>query len=341
MRIGQHPLKTTLIKLNHEAFHRILIPVYIPELKGYYENLFEVFKWSMESLLATVSSKFTKITIINNGSASFVVEYINDLFKENKIDKVILLKENRGKLESVTNEARASVEEFISIVDADILFLQGWEKAVFNIFSTFLKASVVSPMPAPQHAFYYNKSCQFDLLINSKMRWGNISPLGVELIEKGFDNYGKLEDYKKGQYYTIKEDVKVLLGCGHFCATYKRDIFFHDIKRKVEYVFKGGYEAGYIDCIADFKGGWRLATHIPYAYHMGNSLPDENILKIAEEYKKKYKAIEEYDKFKLNLDMPNTPLWVYKFKKKAIYFLQKATAISHKLNATLKKKKTS
>jgi hypothetical protein len=275
MRLGINPLKTNPSLLDHSAFHRIIVPVHIPNDEGYFAGQSDVLKECLDSISETVSFQTTRITVINNGSNVVISDYLRRLLDSGQINRLVHISENRGKLESVINEARASTEEYISLIDADMLMFPGWEHAVFEIFNAFPKAAVVSPMPAPQHSFYYNEICAFDLISRNRLRFGMVSDQAIDLIETGLNAFGSLAGFRGGEFYTEAGGVRARIGCGHCCATYRREIFFEDVRRKVEYVFKGGVEKFYIDYIPESWTYWRMATMEAYCYHMGNTLPSD------------------------------------------------------------------
>ena len=67
-------------------------------------------------------------------------------------------------------------------------------------------------------------------------------------------------------------DLKVLVGSGHFVATYKKDIF-ENIASFIGYKLGGDSET-YLDRMPLFKDYWRVTTSGNYAYHMGNTIED-------------------------------------------------------------------
>jgi hypothetical protein len=50
MRIGSNPEKTNN-SIILDNYHRIVIPVYIPNFEGYFKDAFEIFKLCLDSLL--------------------------------------------------------------------------------------------------------------------------------------------------------------------------------------------------------------------------------------------------------------------------------------------------
>ena len=148
MRIGSNPeIKNKDIKIN--AYHRVIIPVYIPNFEGYFSDLLEVFKLCLESLLKTVHNE-TRITIFNNNSHQLVKEYIDSKYSEsNIIDQVFHSKENLGKVNAILASSQGNLEPLITITDADVLFKKGWQKAVEEVYIGFPEAGMVSPVPSP------------------------------------------------------------------------------------------------------------------------------------------------------------------------------------------------
>ena len=105
-----------------------------------------------------------------------------------------------------------------------------------------------------------------------------MSDTDAELYLNGMGNESLLNrenrtySWKKRQY--ILKGKNAIIGCGHFVATYRSQMFrgeynFPEIK------FKNGLEREFIDSLANKKGFYRLSTVKTYAYHMANNL-DEN-----------------------------------------------------------------
>ena len=83
-----------------------------------------VLRLCLQSLTETVDLSKTNITLINNHSCLSASLVAQEFVTKGVIDKYVIRNENRGKLENVLAEARASYEEYITICDADFLFLK-------------------------------------------------------------------------------------------------------------------------------------------------------------------------------------------------------------------------
>lgn len=277
MRTGVNPEKFKSERnIRHQ--HRVIIPVHIPISNNeYYRSSLEVLKHSLQSLLKTVNFETTAISIINNASNPEVEKLITDLYNKGQISKYVIYNENRGKVHAVISEAKASFEDFITIADCDVLFFEGWEKAVFEIFKAYPKSGVVSPLPSQNLALYYNSSLFFDLFLKGKIKYKKLVSDGdCELFLKGLGNPSLLDrhnakySWKEKQYY-LDNSIKAILGANHFVATYRREVLISNDLFPSE-KFKKGFEENYMDAPADKLGWYRLSTPKTYAYHIGNEL---------------------------------------------------------------------
>jgi hypothetical protein len=280
MREGVNPEKFKAEK-NVKKQHRVVMVFYIPNTEeDYYVETLKVLDISLDSLTKTINPQTTNITLVNNNSTkeseAIIAKY------QNQIDKYVLYAENKGKVYAVVNEIRSVYEPFVTIADSDVLFFNGWEKAVFEVFKNHPKAGVVAPLPSQYATFYYNTAVFFDKFFTQKLRYAKIvADDDVDLYIKSVNNEALMKtntkyDWKEKQYY-LDGKVKAIIGAPHFVATYKSTLFknqdtFPEIK------FKNGYEEKFIDFVADIKGLYRLSTVKTYAYHIGNKIDEEVVL---------------------------------------------------------------
>ncbi|GAO28515.1 glycosyltransferase family A protein [Geofilum rubicundum] len=282
MRIGENPLKSNIQNLLHKK-HRIILPFWIPNIEeAYFKQQPEVLQRCLDSLTSTMDAQTTNITLINNHSCRAAAEVAESFVSKGLIDKYVVRSENRGKLEPILAEARASYEDFITIADADFLFFEGWESAVARVFSDFPKAGVVTCYPCPNLAFKHNTQW----VLTAPWHTGKAVPQEeMDLVDKGLGHAAgqgiytgkgvrKKSPWSSKQYYLQKGDHQVCLGAVHALATMKRDVFHQLPFQKIPFVFKNGYEETYLDYFSDHLGYYRLSTTHCYAYHMGNTLPD-------------------------------------------------------------------
>lgn len=272
MRVGYNPHKDKIQEATN-YLHQIIIPVYIPNQEGYFKDSFTILKLCLESLFSTIHEK-TFISIVNNGSNKIVSDYLDLLFKENKIQELIHTG-NIGKLNAILKGIVGNEIPLVTISDSDVLFLPNWQKETLTIFKSVPKAGVVGIVPQFKT---YESNCGnvlFDTNFNSKLRFIPVKDKNglIRFYESlGWDrNYN--QDYLEYVLaLQINAELNVLIGSGHFVATYKKDIF----EKVVTYIgYKmGGESEKYLDGLPLEKDYWRLTTQDNYAYHMGNTLED-------------------------------------------------------------------
>ncbi|MBF4517584.1 glycosyltransferase family 2 protein [Flavobacterium sp. ANB] len=272
MRVGYNPHKDEVLSKS-EYLHQIIIPVFIPHQEEYFKDSFAILKLCLESLFATIHDK-TFITIVNNGSDSIIVNYLDSLLKENKIQELIHT-QNIGKLNAILKGLAGNNIELVTISDSDVLFLTDWQKETVNVFQAVPKAGVVGIVPQFK---MYESNCGnllFDTLLSSKLQF--IPVKNQEGLVRFYDSLGWARDYNQDYLkynlgLKLNENQSILVGSGHFVATYKKDIF-EEITSYIEFKM-GGSSEEYLDKAPLRKDYWRVTTLDNYAFHMGNTLEE-------------------------------------------------------------------
>ena len=315
MRIGTNPEKNKETKLIHKK-HRIIMPFWIPNVEDdYFKFQPELLRICLQSLTETINSEHTNITLINNNSNAEASKIAEAFVEKGLIDKYIVRKENRGKLENVLAEARAAYEDFITISDADFLFFQGWEEAVSDIMENFPSAGMVSCYPAAHLAYFFNSNIVLHRLKSKKI----ISEDDIDLFEKGHGHptdaglYARKGlrlkySWRERHYYFEKNNVIAISGAVHALATFRKEVVQGFSATPVEYIFKNGYEEKHIDFSVEKNGYIRVSTPKLYAYHLGNTIPEYVPL------------IQEKKKNICENSSKNKQLWKHKRVKKSVKF---------------------
>ena len=272
MRLGFNPQKDKVQEAS-DYWHQVIIPVYIPNQQGYFEDSFAILKLCLESLFSTIHKK-TYVTIVNNGSDAVISEYLDLLFKEHKIQELIHT-DNIGKLNAILKGLVGNAMELVTISDSDVLFLPNWQKETVKVFKEVSKAGVVGIVPQFKT---YESNCGnvlFDSLFNSKLQFVPVK--NKEALIRFYDSLGWDRNYNPDYLaynlaLEINPELSVLIGSGHFVATYKKDIF-ESVVTYIGYKM-GGDSEGYLDKLPLEKDYWRVTTLDNYAYHLGNTLED-------------------------------------------------------------------
>jgi hypothetical protein len=272
MRIGSNPAKGTKIEYD-DAYHRIVIPVYIPNLEGFFKESLKVLQLTLQSLYSTIHNK-TKISIVSNGSCREVNSFLNEELELKKIDELFLIKAGIGKINSIFSIVNNVKEPLVTLTDADVLFTSGWQKDVEQVFIDYPKVGMVCPFSFNKGFRELTANIYFDNLFNRNIKISKVKdPKPLEHFAKSVGNEKLFKEIHKkhGIVYQKKTKSKVFIGAGHFVATFKTAVFDH-------YKFQGNLrkmsngEREFIDTPPLNYGLWRVSTFKNYVYHMGNTL---------------------------------------------------------------------
>lgn len=273
MRIGSNPEKFNKDILSR-AYHRIVVPVYIPNFEGYFKDAFEVLRLNIESLLLTVHDK-TRITIYNNNSTPAVKAYIEEIYDKYEIvDQIFHSKENLGKINAILAAVKGNLEPLITITDSDVLFEHDWQKNVESVFLSFPGAGMVSPVPNSIAYKPFTANNWFaGLCGKSRIRFEAVrEPVEMKRFESSLGSEVKLYSDIHLQKYLVftNKKAKAVMGSGHFVATLRREVFDKGSTNPAFIKIQGGVENNFIDLPNEDLGYLRLSTLTNHAYHMGN-----------------------------------------------------------------------
>lgn len=271
MRSGFNPNKDRQ-REEQGHFHQVVIPVYIPNSEGYFAQSLEILKLCVQSLVNTCHSQ-TFITIVNNGSHSKVVDYLDHLLKQGVIQELIHTP-NIGKVNAILKGVNGHDFDLVTITDSDVLFKTNWQAQSYAIFGAFPKAAAVSPVPIPTFLKYYNAHLWVRYWSSKQLKFAAVQdPEALEAFQKSIENPNFYKPCHLNQYLTLnKGQVAACVGCGHFVNTYRGSIFNPPVGKHSNFALGGDSEIKFIDRPAFNAGGYRLATLKGYAYHMGNVL---------------------------------------------------------------------
>ncbi|MCR9183582.1 MAG: glycosyltransferase family 2 protein [Flavobacteriaceae bacterium] len=272
MRIGSNPYKDSPLKpLPYN--HQVIIPVYIPNFEGFFIESFEILKLSLESLFKTIHSN-TFITVVNNGSSDEVRDYLDALYKENKINEVIHTGAI-GKINAILKGLVGHNFPLVTISDADVLFLNGWQEATYDVFKAFSKAGVVSPVPVFRKQLEFTHPLHFDYFFSKKLQFSAVkNPEAMTLFAKSI-GWPRLDEKWKDVILTVTEqNITAVVGAPHFVATYKRELFESIPNLSSDSFLGNKSEQHFFDKTVLKYNAYRLATYENYAYHMGNTLEE-------------------------------------------------------------------
>ena len=254
--------------------HRVIMPLYIPNNLDYYKDAFSIFEMSLKSINKTASSNIA-ISVVSNGSSDEVNEALLKFYKKGLINELIIEKDVIGKINCIIKVLRTSDERFLTITDADVLFLNGWEDEVMKVFEAFPKASAVSPMPIFRTQNHYTSNIIFDYFFSKRMKFSEVkNPEALTKFAKSI-GWEWLDEKWKDVIMTLdapNNNLKAVVGCNHCTVTYKNEIFKSIPNQNTKYKLGGDSEGSYLDQPSMFYDGYRLATYNNYAFHLGNKI---------------------------------------------------------------------
>jgi hypothetical protein len=272
MRKGKNPSKDVILQPS-ESNHRVIIPLYIPNEEAYYKDTFNIFLMCLQSLRKTAINNL-QISVCSNGCCDNVNERLMQLYLNKTINELCIESNPIGKINSILKSLRTAQERYITITDADVLFLNGWEKSIFDLFESFPKAAAVSPLPVFRTQNHYTSNILFDYFFSKKIQFSEVK--NPEALTRFANSIGwsSLETKWKDVIMTIKGNngIKAIVGCNHCAVTYKKEMFEAMPKGNSEFVLGGNSEALYLDRLNQLYDGYRLTTCNNFAYHLGNEI---------------------------------------------------------------------
>ena len=261
--------------------------MFIPNFEGYYQKIFEVVRLSIQSAWVTQHTR-SAITVINNGSCKEVSELLEQMHADGIIETLISHKENIGKVDAILGAARGCREDLITFSDADILFLNGWQKATESIFEKFERAGSVAPFPISRHLYYFSTSTQ-KAVVRGKLKFKFENSSNSELIKSNYQCYGWDFDPKYDGLLPViySGGEKAVLGSGHQVFTLRREVIFQLPNQPSFIKISNSSESLWIDEPIDLSNFWRLSTYDTWVVHMGN--------KITSQYEQIFRELKKED----------------------------------------------
>jgi hypothetical protein len=272
MRVGINPAKAQTA-LSGYGLHRVIVPVYIPHLEGYFQHSIEILSLCLESLRVTTSSK-AAVTVIANGCAPEAIEVIER--HRGWIDQIVLNRHNRGKIDAVITIARGSYEPLITITDCDVLFREGWIEAVEDVFRYFPECGYVCPFPSPAGAWHCTSATLLGALTRAELSYEKV--VDERDLDRFAQSIGRPDlfkpEHKDAQLIVKRHGLLACVGAAHFICTIRREVLAGMPEEPSLKAIEGQSELRWLDLPPDAMGFWRLSTRQAWVDHMGN-VPEE------------------------------------------------------------------
>ena len=333
MRKGVNPARGKIVETD-ATYHRIVMPVYIPNIDGYFKESFKVLKLSLESLKTTIHNK-SKVSVVSNGTCKEVNDFLHNELELDHIDELLIYKAGVGKINSIFKLINNVKEPLVTMADADVLFISGWQSAVEQLFLDYPKTGMVCPFSYSKGFRELTANIYFDNLFNKNIKINKINdPEALKHFAKSIDNdkFYNETHLKYGITYQEKGKSRALIGAGHFVATFKRDAFSHfKFKSNLKRMASG--EGQYIDLPPVESGLWRLSTDKNFVYHMGNTIVPMYKQLIANNTNDSFKDLSNINPVKKE----NTILFNLKNKLFSRYFFSNKVFVNYLIRIGLTK----
>lgn len=318
MRKGVNPTKGGKLVVKEPCDHRVLIPLHIPHENDYFKDAYQIFELCLQSVLKT-SHSILKVSIISNKCSHEVNERLLELYKRKEIDELIIEKEGIGKINSLLKALRTVEERLVTITDADVLFLNNWENEVVNVFKAFPKAGAVCPVPVYRKHLDLTANIWRDYIFSDNLKFCKVN--NVDALEQFAKSIGwtHLPEEFGDTIGTLKStnNTMAVLGCSHFVATYKTEVFKALPETNSAYLIDGNSEFLYMDKPVVVMDGYRLATYTNNAFHLGNVFEDW-MQKSFDNLKQEQQSVIDYSSLKKLSKSPVKYAITNKFFKRII-----------------------
>ncbi|MEO6628525.1 MAG: glycosyltransferase family A protein [Aquihabitans sp.] len=250
---------------------RLIIPLYLPSLEGFFEDGLRLFERTLASIEATGSER-VRTTVIDNGCTPEVAAALDAHLLNGRIDQVVRNSFNRGRIDPITAELKATFEPIAVVADADVAFRSGWVDSLLAGFTAFPECGLLSLHPAPDLRWLVSTSVLAGAP-TSRARIVRAPVLDRADAERFAGSIGRpaTEQPAAGQLVVVRGENALMLGFSHFAFAIRREATA-DLPQQPTLLRRSG--VGLEETI-DGAGWWCASVLTALVHHMGNVLDDE------------------------------------------------------------------
>lgn len=270
-RTGENPSRHSS-DLPRYGTMRVIIPVFVPYSGDYFEDGLEIVRILLDSLNESIDER-VRVTVVDNASRPDVVALLESHLASGTIDRLIRNQQNRGKVDAVLAELRATFEPISVVVDADVVFRSGWVDSVLASLAAFPECGMLSLSPTPGwHA-------ASSVLATACLAGARIIATSIaDDADMGrfAASIGRrhLEMPVRGRHLAVeREGAALTVGFGHFAFAVRREVV-DALPSRPSRSARGGTDAAYLEHPADRAGWWCLSMSRAAVHHIGNTLDD-------------------------------------------------------------------
>lgn len=251
--------------------HRVILPVYVPRLTGYFTDAREILSLCLESLRRTAGPSVA-VTVVANQCVAEVMAMLQRQYDRGWIDQLVINRGNQGRIDAVVSAARGAHEGLLTLSDSDVFFKTGWVEAIEHLMETFPECGMASVVPHPGTAWHHTSATVLGGLFARE--------IGVDKVvsDEDIDRFGHsigMPDWVKPEQRARQMIVRrgattACVGCGHFLFTIRKAVLAAIPPEPCARPLGAGSDEIWYDRPPDIGGYWRLATPKAFAYHLGN-----------------------------------------------------------------------
>jgi hypothetical protein len=270
MRIGYNDTKDAPSSIVLRR-HRVITPVYIPHLTGYYQHLLEILRMTLESLRIT-AGEHIRVTVVANACCREAIDRMQRFLDEGSIDQLVINNENWGRIDGVLSAARGGYEELLTLTDSDVMFKPGWLDVLENLFRTFPECGMASIVPHPAMGWYHTSATVLGALARGELRIEKaVSDEDIDIFARSIGNTEWVKPAQRAAQVVLHRNGTVACaGSGHFLITIRRELLSCLPSEPSLKPLGAGSDEKWYDRPLDQHGYWRLASPRAFAYHIGN-----------------------------------------------------------------------
>ncbi len=225
MRIGYNPAKT-IKGVAQPATITIAVLNYIPFLSGFYAEMLDVLKMTLDRIRETADLPYD-LLVFDNGSCQEARQYLLEEYEQGRIQYLFLSEKNLGKGGAWNIILSGAPGEVIAYADNDIYFKPGWLSRSVEILETFPNVGMVTARPIRTiEALYSNTLAWAENDPDAVVEHGSFMPWEAYLEFES--SLGKEEGAR--ERFDSEQDVRIsykgiqaLAGASHWQFTaYKR-----------------------------------------------------------------------------------------------------------------------
>jgi hypothetical protein len=253
---------------------------------GYFKQALQVIELHLRSIRASMDEK-VDLLVFDNGSCEQATSFLTAQWQAGLIDTLILSKHNLGKTGALNWILSALPNDIICYSDSDVLFRSGWLEASLAVMGAFPKPGIITAQPNFHDILAGEGRAHLALQSDERFEYGAYVP-APEIIDEyclGIGASDELAARFAGKplpaVRNIEQGIQAIVGASHMQFIIHRDL----ARQLTPLSAKMGLsrdEDKQFNIKVDELGFLHLSTLEAYVFHMGNTITDDLMTKVAD-----------------------------------------------------------